>query len=514
MPGEAFRDGPHGDDRFAGNADRLAELAGVASALAGNLIHHVQALLEDLVDDSGEVAREAEALVDAASNRFSDARDLLRVAPRLSRVVTTCLGIVARYRLHGALQGAQTDLSGEPPASLERLHRRSARRLRLLCEELRGGVLKLGQFASSRMDLLPEAYVTELSKLQDRVPPVPSEALAARMERELGPDWGEHFASFEIEPLAAASLAQVHGATLADGTPVAVKLLLPDIEEEVDADLAALRLLAPVLRDALPRVDLETLIGGLGHALRRELDLGAEAAAARQLRDAFADDPDLIVPRVHAQASSRGVLVLERIEGERLIDFLDGCESRGEQGALDRDRLCEILIRSFCAQVLVHGIFQGDPHPGNFLVLRGPRGPRLAMLDFGCVQRYEAPLRRQYAALAVAILARDEARMAEGFAALGFRSRDGDPAGLRAYAEMFLEAFRQGVEFADAGDHVEHVARILALTEANPIVEIPEHFVLLGRVFASLGGLLKRYPPRIRLSALLQPELAAALHIE
>lgn len=500
-----------GEDAFADAAGRLAELAGVAGALVRNVAVHVEALVDDVMDDSAEVAREAEALYGSARGRIDDAREVVRAAPRLARVVSEGLGIVARYRVHGALETARSEWTGEPRADRSRLHARSARRVRRLCEALRGGTLKLGQFASSRVDLLPPEWTAELSKLQDRVEPLPTADVATRLGETLGPDWRGRFASFEIAPLAAASLAQVHGATLADGTPVAVKLLVPGIEEAVEADLAALRILLPTLRDLLPRIDLETFTDELTRSVRRELDLEAEAAAARELRAAFASDPDVIVPRVHPEASGPGVLVLERIEGERLVDFLDACEARGEAGLRDRDRVFAILIRSFCAQVLVHGIFQGDAHPGNFRVVPGPDGPRLALLDFGCVERYDAPLRRRYAALALAILARDEAGMAEGFAALGFQSRTPDPEALQAYAERFLAVFREDTPIARAPDRGAQVRRILELTEANPIVEVPGHFVLLGRVFASLGGLLLRYQPRIELSAILRPELAAAL---
>jgi predicted unusual protein kinase regulating ubiquinone biosynthesis (AarF/ABC1/UbiB family) len=267
-------------------------------------------------------------------------------------------------------------------------------------------------------------------------------------------------------------------------------------------------------------VELATLAAELERAVRGELDLAAEGRAAGELARAFAGDPDVMVPRVHPEASTRGVLVLERIAGERLLPFLAGCASRGEAGARDRDRVFEILIRSFCEQVLVHGVFQADPHPGNFLVVPGPDGPRLALLDFGCIERYDAALRRRYAELGSAILARDEARMTALFAEMGFRSRDDDPAALRAYAELLLEAFRDdGREDQPPGSTLESVAaghrdrieRILELTSANPIVRVPGHFVLLGRVFAALAGLLLHYRPRIRLSAVLRPNLAAAL---
>ena len=511
-PELASGDGAEG--ALADGAERLAELAGWLVRNAGQ---HVRALIEDVGDDSAAVAREAEALYESARDRIDQAwdqldgaREAVRAAPRISRVVGECLTLLARHRVLAALAAARSELTGEPAAARDALHRHTARRLRILCEDLRGGILKLGQFASTRGDLLPAPYLQELSRLQDRVRPVAAAAVVARLEDALGPDWGGRFASFEPRPIAAASLAQVHGATLADGTPVAVKLLVPEIEEIVETDLAALRTLVPNVRGVLHRVDVDTLATELSRSVRRELDLEAEARSAGELRASFAADPDVIVPEVYREASGRGVLVMERIDGERLVDFLDGCERRGPAGARDRDRILGILVRSFCEQILVHGIFQGDPHPGNFLVVRGPAGPRLALLDFGCIERYDAELRARYGALTIAILSRDEAGMAEQFEALGFRSRDGSGDGLRAYAELFLSAFRDGMRLDASVDHAAQIRRILELTDQDPISDLPGHFVLLGRVFASLGGLLVRYRPQIALSDLLRRPLAAA----
>jgi len=510
------RDGTFGNaglDALASGAGRVAEVAGATAALARHVVDHARTLVEDVADDSAEVAREVESVVALAREQVAGARDWVRAAPRLSRVTVEVLGVAARYRVQGAIRAARTELTWDEPTArraLDRLHHEQARRARLVCEELRGGVLKVGQFAATRMDLLPDAWVEELSHLHDRVPPLPAGTVSKRLEAELGPDWGRHFASFEPAPMAAASLAQVHGATLADGTSVAVKLLVPGIEEVVETDLTALRILLPVLRDALPRMDLGTVGRELARGVRRELDLVAEAATAVEMARAFAGDPDVLVPAIYPEATTRGVLVMERVHGERLLDFLNACEARGGAGARDRDRVLEILIRSFCQQVLRHGIFQADPHPGNFLVVPGPAGPRLALLDFGCVERYEAPLRLAYARLAAAVLAGDEAAIQALFAEMGFHSRTGDPDSLRAYADMMLEVFRQdGIFDADAADPHAAIERVLALTRANPIVEIPGHFVMLGRVFASLGGLLLRFRPRIRLAALLTPHLPA-----
>lgn len=492
-------------------ADGAGRVADAATSLVRTVGRRVRALVEEVADDSLEVAVEAESLIESALERLEDAREAVAAAPRLSRVVGEGAALLARHRLASALRAARGELGVGPGPTRRALHCHTARRLRILCEELRGGILKVGQYASTRADLLPAPYVEELSKLQDRVPTLPAEAVTERLTSALGPDWGSRFASFEPMPLAAASLAQVHGATLSDGTRVAVKLLVPGIEEDVEADLLALRVLAPGVRGLLHRVDVDVFVAELSRAVERELDLEAEAEAARELGAAFADDPDVIVPEVHEGASGPGVLVMDRIDGERLTDFLDACATRGDAGARDRDRVFEILVRSFCEQVLVHGIFQGDPHPGNFLVVAGPSGPRLALVDFGCIERHDPATREGYLGLALAVLANDRARMAERFQTLGFRSRDGGVEGLEAYAELFLAAFRDGVGSDTGAGHAAQVRRILELTEANPIAEIPGHFVLLGRVFASLGGLFARYRPALDLSALLQPRLVAAL---
>ncbi|HKY91519.1 MAG TPA: hypothetical protein VJM11_10790, partial [Nevskiaceae bacterium] len=144
-------------------------------------------------------------------------------------------------------------------------------------------------------------------------------------------------------------------------------------------------------------------------------------------------------------------------------------------------------------------------------VVAGPQGPRLALLDFGWVQVYSPERRRAYAELALAVIAGDATRMASAFDAMGFRSRDGGTAALQAYASMLLDAFRADVSFAERDvDARAAIQRILELTRDNPIVAIPADFVLLGRVFAVLGGLLMRYRPRVNLFQLLVPHLYVA----
>ena len=493
----------HIADAIADVAGRIAAIAGASVQLAAHVADRVERLVSGVLLDSREVAEQSEALFRVASERAAVLGGVLRATPRFARVTGEVLRLAAAYRV----QRTRDALLSPEQAAREReeLHRRGAERLHALCVELRGGVLKVGQFASSRMDLLPRPYVDALSRLQDRVPPVPYEGIASRIEEDLGAPPVALFASFDAVPIAAASLAQVHGATLHDGSRVAVKVLVPGIEDEVEADLAALSLLAVVLRDAFPQIDLQTIADELARSVRAELDYVREAEHARAFARNFAGDARIVVPRLHDALCSPRVLTMERIDGPALVPFLDACALRGDAGARDRDHVLATLIDATCAQVLRHGLFQGDPHPGNFLVADGAR---LVLLDFGAAQQLPDEVRRAYAELAGAILTGSAQRAASLLHELGFRTASGDATPLVEVAELLLELFRAGAAhpLGDV-DPAQSFATFLAAIEANPVVRLPGHFVLLGRVFASLGGLLLRYRPDIALFEILVAHL-------
>ncbi|MFN7954252.1 MAG: AarF/UbiB family protein [bacterium] len=483
-----------------------ARLVGASSALAANVLSNVDRLVTDALGDTSAVAADAQSLYTLLARRSVGLRAAWRASPRFARIVGDVLKIAAAYRVH-ALKAEW--LTPEARArSLERLHEREAERFYRLCTELRGGLLKLGQFASSRVDLLPEPWVERLAGLQDRVPPIPFEAIAATIESELGGPPDALFRAFEREPIAAASLAQVHGAELADGTRVVVKVQVPGVARDVDTDLAAFKVLAPLLGELFPQLDLVSIADEIDRAIREELDFSDEAERAAAFAARFAEHPTVRVPRVHPQLTARRVLTLERVDGERLVPYLEACETRGAEGEADRDRLFATLIGSFCTQVLEHGAFHADPHPGNFLVLPGPR---LAIFDFGCVVTYPPELRRAYAALAGAVLGGSGEQVAALLDQLGFRSRGDDPQALAKMADMFLDVFRAkgGLDLATLDPEAE-MRRMLELVQANPIAHVPQHFVMLGRVFASLGGLVFRFRPKVDFFGLIAPALAAA----
>lgn len=476
--------------------------------LLGNILGNVDRLVAGVRRDGLAIARESQALYRAAAGRAGLMRDTVKATPRMARVITDGMRIIGAYQLHLArARHAPAEVSAR---RLEALHRKSARRLYELCIDLRGGVLKLGQFLSCRMDLLPPAYIEELSALQDRVPAVPADEIIARLEAELGQPLAELFAEFDPEPIAAASLAQVHRAVMPDGRAVAVKVQVPGIDEVIDSDLAALRVLAGAAGDLVPQTDLTTFAAELSRSIRRELDFAHEADELRAFRAAFDGDELVIVPEVIDVYSTERVLTMELIEGERLTEWLDGCAER-DTGAADRDALFTILLRSFCQQILADGAFHGDPHPGNFLVVAHPDGPRLALLDFGCVARLAPGRQRAYADVAAAVLARDATRIASALGRMGFETRSGEHDSLVTFAEMMLEQFRDGAADLSTIDPRAQLERAMAVARDNPVITVPEDFVLLGRVFGSLGGLLMHYRPTINLFAIIAPHLARAM---
>ncbi len=473
-------------------------MLGSSLDMVGHVIGRWGRLRAEVTRDAGQVADDAAALWAAAQMRAAQLGLASRSVPRFMRIVRDALAMAAAYRVQFA--AAEYLPEAEAAARIERVHAVQAERAYALCVELGGGVLKLGQLVSCRMDVLPAAWAEALGRLQDRVPGEPFDLIRADLEAELGSPLGEAFARFEAEPIAAASLAQVHAAELDDGTRVVVKVLRPGIDEIIAADVAALRFVANVLPGLLNGVDMAPLVERVVASLSDELDLQAEADNAEAFATIFAEHPTVDVPRVYRERSTRRILTLSRVDGRGIARAL------ADAAPATRDEILRTLLDCFCAQVLTYGLVHADPHPGNLLV--GDDG-RLTLIDFGAVQRYTPAQRRAWGRLAGAVLNRDAERTAALLTELGFRAKSGDTAVLVEYAQLFLEAFSEGIDLESIDPHAQ-IQRAIELSKTTP-VEVPDHFVMLGRVFAALGGLIFAYRPQIDLFQIIAPHLANAL---
>jgi predicted unusual protein kinase regulating ubiquinone biosynthesis (AarF/ABC1/UbiB family) len=343
--------------------------------------------------------------------------------------------------------------------------RRLARRFRELAIELGGVLIKLGQFLSTRVDVLPPEVTDELSGLQDRVPAVPFDDLVVRLEEDFGPGAAARFHSFDRQPAGAASLAQVHRARLsaADATPgeaVVVKLLRPGIETLVETDLAASRMALGWLklwRRVRDRVDLDRLMDEFADTTRAELDLSREADNAERFAEQFRDTPEIGVPRVHRHLTGRHTLTLEDVGTLKVSDH-----AALDELGISRPALARTLFSAYVDQIFEHHFVHCDPHPGNLFVQvrepspeESPEVPgtpfRLVFIDFGMMTTVPASYRTALRELAIAFVARDSSRVVAAAQQAGILLPGADLARIEAVHDDVFERL-WGVKLADLQD--------------------------------------------------------------
>ena len=256
----------------------------------------------------------------------------------------------------------------------------NARRLVNTLADLRGAAMKLGQLLSIQgQELLPEPFAEILSELQNQGRLMPGAQVREVLAQELGPDWERRFAEFDLEPLAAASIGQVHAAEAADGRDVAVKVQYPGVERSITADVDNLVVLLRMTRLLPPEVDLERLAPELKRELRREADYRREARSTERYRELVGDDPGVTVPRVHADLSSARVLTTDRVRALPIEDL----RSREHPAEL-RNAMGEKLLRLVFRELFEFRFVQTDPNFANYLF--EPKHERVALLDFGSVR--------------------------------------------------------------------------------------------------------------------------------
>jgi len=435
------------------------------------------------------------------SGLFSTARELPRLREISMVFVRHGLGdLVRRAGIATLLEHAGHVLHwGE---ATEIAHLEVQQRARLAFEQLGPTFVKLGQMLSTREDLLPPAWTTELARLHSDVAPIPFDDLLPQIEQALGHSPFEVFAHVEREPHAAASIAQIHRAKLASGTPVVLKIRRPGIEAKIDADLRLLDRLAHLIEREMPEVRRYRpvqVVGQLRGSLERELDLAVEARNTERFARNFADDLDILVPRVYLEWTSSTMIVQEHIEGIRGND-LAAIDSAG----LDRKVLAARGVDAVLKMILVDGFFHADPHPGNVMYLPDNR---IALIDFGMVGRLSPARRRQIIDLLAGLAGHDEEAMLEVL--LDWRGDEFvDEARLAAdlgefafdYADMQLKDLKIGVL----------LHRVSAILREHSIV-LPSDLTLLFKALITLEGLGHQYDPEFRLIERVKPFIDRAM---
>src|SRR5947209_7290675 len=357
-------------------------------------------------------------------------------------------------------------------------------------------MIKLGQFLSSRADLLPEKALGILSSLQDEMPPAPFEHVMYMIESELGKPVEEVFSILERKSTAAASLGQVHKAVLAStGETVAVKIQRPNSDQLVRMDLSALKFVIWIITrfvDMNHFVDLMGVYHEFKRTVYEELDYVREAANARRFKEIFKDDPMIYIPRVYDQYVSQRMLVLEWIDGIKINDY----------PALDAagiDRL-EVAKRTICAyfyQFFEVGFFHADPHPGNILVNKGLSGdgPIVTFVDFGMVGSLTHTMKKCMKDVVLAYITRDSRSLVHALSRLGFINEGVDMAPIEQAMSLLIERYH-GMTLGEVSemDMLEMLQDVEHLLFGHEF-RIPAQFAFTGRAIGTLAGVATGLAP-------------------
>ncbi len=376
-------------------------------------------------------------------------------------------------------------------------------RFRLVLEDLGPTFIKFGQVLSSRPDLIPDEFISELKKLREEVTPLPFPAIRRQIDQELEHNFDAIFSEVEETPLAAASIGQVHSAVLSDGTKVVVKVMRPGIEKIIRNDLDILYLIARLLEKHIPelrRFDPDGLVREFEKTIFKELDFTIEALNTERFRNNFKDDPAVVVPKIFWEISRKHVLVQEKIHGAP-IDNFDKLEAFG----LDKAHLAREGMRIFLRQVLEFGFFHADPHPGNVLVL--PDG-RIGLLDFGMVGYLDPHGEENLSTLIISIIHHDYDAIISALGDLGVTFDDDMIPQLRRELQELIETYYglplQRIGLSDVISRLIHLSSEFGIT-------IPSYFLMLSRAMVVAEGVGRQLDPDIDIFAIGQPMIADIL---
>jgi ubiquinone biosynthesis protein len=384
---------------------------------------------------------------------------------------------------------------GRAPKEIERLTQPV--RLRLAMEELGPTFIKLGQLLSTRPDIIPRDYIEEFRKLQDRVPSIPLAEIRQQIESALGAPVETFFMEFSAIPIAAASIAQVHQGRLQSGEEVVVKVRRPGVKELIETDLDILQGLAYLVEHHLPNGNLYDPCGVVKEFRRtifREMNFTREGHTIDRFATNFSGDATVHVPRVHWACTVESVLTMERIKGIKISHF-ELLTSAGYDLKLIARRGADTFLR----QVLIHGLFHGDPHPGNIFILQGNV---ICLLDYGMVGRLDEELKFQLVDLLVAVLQRDVDRLISYLLYSGELIDEINIKHLRRDLSEFIDDYYE-IPLQDINAGKMLIEFIEILTEYR--IKFPSDFMLLAKALITMEGLGRQLDPDFNMISHLRP---------
>lgn len=433
-------------------------------------------------------------------------REIMRAGRKMRRL-GHILRVLARHGFGhlahriSTLRTLTSRLESRPPKARRREawigeHLSTPERLRVVLEELGPTFVKLGQMLSTRADRVPEAYLAELRKLTEKVPPFDARVARRIVETELKKPISAIFREFDDEPIACGSIGQVHTAVLRSGEPVVVKVKRPNIEKTIRADLGLLEFLAPQAAgiEELKPFRPVMLVEEFGRSLRRELDFVAEASFTTKIKEHLASNPRILVPKVYWDLTTANVLILERMEGVSLNQ-----KKKLAGLPLDWKQIARDLVEAFFQQFFKTGLFHADPHAGNILV---KEDGRICLVDFGMSGRLDSHLRNCLATSFIALVQGDMDVITDVYMEIGVVSDDTDVARLKTDLIGLIDKY-YGIPMSsiDLGRCFNEVMRVARTHQ----VILPRDFVLLGKSFVTVMMMARELDPTCDVAAISKP---------
>jgi ubiquinone biosynthesis protein len=377
-------------------------------------------------------------------------------------------------------------------------------RLRMAFSDLGPSFIKLAQILSARPDLITKEYADEFEKLQDKVPPFAAEEAKGIISSELNISLQDVFTDFEDMPVAAASIAQVHRATLKNGEKVIIKVQRPNIREIIETDIAILKVITRLMVKYIPESKIfnpEGIVDGFAKTVKKELDFLAEARHAQRFQRNFADNPDICIPKVYTELMSEKVIVMERFEGVR-IDDLQEIDSL----SLDRRELAKKGVEAYFKMILEDGFFHADPHPGNIFVM--PDG-RIGLMDFGIVGWLTPDLMENIAGAFLSFINKDFDDLVSQYIELGFVPEEVDievfrnefKADLIEVCEPLYDMKLSEINFAE---YIE----ILTEIAIKHGLQMPSALLLMDKTMLILDNIGRQLDPNFNFLAVAEPYAA------